>query len=528
MKKRGFLALAFVLIACLMSGCSGTEKNDVVSYVVEAEPASLDPAMTTALTESNLELALYEGLTRLDEHNEPKPALASSWDISSDGRVYTFHLRPGICWSDGTPIHADDFVYSWKRVIDPDVASPNAYMMYPIKGAEECAEEGESLDDVAITALDDTTLQVTLKEPTAYFLNLTAFHCFYPVPRHLVEEKPDTWAADSKGLVSSGPFKITKWIHSSEIAMERNESYWDADHVKSDCIEFPISDSQATRLTMVESGQANLTAEPPPAEQQRLETLGLYHISPYLGCIYLTFNVEKKPFDDIRVRKAYAYAMEREGLITNIVRGGKQPAYAFVPPGIENPVTKRDFREEGGELQIEDGAKARELLEEAGYGAGSEPDVTLLFGTNEMNKAIAEGIQAMWLKNLGVHTQLMNQENKVVLASATEGNFQIVRSSWIADYDDPMTFLDVFYDDANDGRYHSEAYKGLIKKAKETNDKGLRMTYMHEAEQILFDDCVMIPIYFSTLPYVAQPYVKGFHWSPLGLIDLKGAYIEQP
>lgn len=526
MTMKRWMMVVFLLLAVVLGGCKGVEKNDVVSYVVEAEPASLDPAMTTALTESNLELALYEGLTRLDEHNEPQPALASSWDISPDGKVYTFYLRPGISWSDGTPITASDFVYSWKRVINPDVASPNAYMMYPIKGAEECVEDGAPLDDVAIVALDDRTLQVTLKEPTAYFLNLTAFHCYYPVPKYLVEKHPDTWAADSKGLVSSGPFTITKWVHSSEIVMERNDVYWDREHVKSARIEFPISDSQATRLTMVESGQANLMAEPPPAEQKRLESLGLYHISPYLGCIYLTFNVEKKPFDDIRVRRAYAYAMERDGLIANIVRGGKKPAYAFVPPGIENPVTKEDFRKEGGPLQREDSQMARTLLKEAGYGPGNEPDVTLLFGTNEMNKAIAEGIQAMWQKNLGVHTQLMNQENKVVLSAATEGNFQIVRSSWIADYDDPMTFLDVFYDDANDGRYHSDAYKSLIKKAKETNDKGLRMTYMHEAEQILFDDCVMIPIYFSTLPYVAQPYVKGFHWSPLGLIDLKGAYIE--
>lgn len=277
MKKIWILLMCLLML--VLSGC-GTEKNDTVSYALEAEPASLDPAMTTGLAEANVQAELFEGLTRLDRDNQPQPALAERWDISPDGKTYTFHLRPGITWSDGTPITAHDFVYSWMRVIDPAVASPNAYMMFIIDGAEAFSKKQGSAEDVGIKAPDDRTLQVRLKNPTAYFLNLTSFHCYYPVPEALVRAKPDTWAANAGGFVGCGPFTLEKWIHSSEITVKKNPAYWDAGHVRSDYLDFPISESQSTRLTLVESGQANMMVEPPPAEQQRLESLGLYQVAP--------------------------------------------------------------------------------------------------------------------------------------------------------------------------------------------------------------------------------------------------------
>lgn len=525
--RKWFLVLALLVVCVIVSGCTTVEKPDTVSYVLEAEPASLDPAMTTALPENNTELQLFEGLTRLDDQNIPQPALAERWDISPDGKVYTFHLRPGIQWSDGTPITAQEIEYSWKRVMNPDVASENAYMMFVIDKAEEYFNKKATADDVGVKALDDQTLEVRLKNPTAYFLNLTAFHCYYPVPRKLVEANPDTWAADAEGMVTSGPYTITKWIHSSEIDMVKNERYWDKDAVKLDHLVFPISDSQATRLTLVESNQANMTVEPPPSEQDRLEKLGLYQVAPYLGAYYYVFNVKAPPFDDVRVRKAFALAVERQNLIQHIVRGRKEAAYAWVPPGITDTVTGTDFRKDGGNLITEDAAQARQYLQDAGYtDANPLPDVTILFNTNEMHKAVAEALQAMWQQNLGVHVTLMNQESKVFMATRAQGDYQLARASWIADYIDPMTFLDVFTDSENDAQYHNPVYDDLIAKAKATNDETQRLAYMHEAEQILFDDCVIIPIYYTTQPYVVQPYVKGYHWSPLGLVDFKRAYLD--
>lgn len=527
MIKQIVSVLALLVFGLACCGCENTSRPDTVSFVLEAEPSRLDPAMTTALPESNVELQIFEGLTRLDAHNMPQPALAASWSISPDGKVYTFYLRDGIQWSDGTPITAQDIEYSWKRVLNPDVASENAYMMFCIDKAEAYFNRQASAEDVGITALDDKTLQVRLANPTAYFLNLTAFHCYYPVPEHIVEKNPDTWAADAGTMVCSGPYTIVGWNHSSQIDMVKNTSYWDADAVVLNRLEFPISDSQATRLTMVESGQANMTIEPPPSEQERLESLGLYKIAPYLGSYYYVFNVEKPPFDNIQVRKAFAAAVRREDLVRYVVRAKKEAAYAWVPPGIIDEATGRDFREEGGNLTEEDAASARNYLQAAGYDETHPlPEVTILFNTNEMHKAIAEAMQAMWKESLGVDVLLANQESKVFLATRSQGDYQIARASWIADYIDPMSFLEVFADPDNDARYHNEAYNRLIKAAKEANDPSQRMQYMHEAEQILFDDCVIIPLYYTTQPYVVQPYVKGYSWSLLGTVDFKQAYLD--
>ena len=221
-------------------------------------------------------------------------------------------------------------------------------------------------EDVGIKALDDQTLQIRLKNPTAYFLYLTAFHCYYPVPEACVRANPDTWAANASGFVGCGPYTLETWVHSSEIVVKKNPAYWDVNHVRADYLDFPISESQSTRLTLVESGQANMMVEPPPAEQQRLESMGLYQVAPYLGTYYYVFNTQKAPFDDVRVRKAFALAMEREGLVKHIVRGRKEAAYAWVPPGMKNPATGQDFRKEGGNLQEENAEKAKELLKEAG------------------------------------------------------------------------------------------------------------------------------------------------------------------
>jgi len=521
------LCLVSVLLLLLCAGCSAVTKLDSVSFVLEAEPASLDPAKTTALAESIPELHLFEGLTRLDRDNVPQPALAERWDISPDGKTYVFHLRPGIRWSDGTPITAADFEYSWKRVADSATASENAYMMFPIVNAEAFSKGEAAADDMGVTAVDDRTLRVTLKNPTAYFLNLTAFHCYYPVPRRLVEEKPDTWAADAEGMIGCGPFVIKKWIHSSEITFEKNPQYWDADHVRMSHMEFPISDSQSTRLTLVESHQANMMVEPPPADQTRLEQMGLYKTAPFLGIYYYVFNVTKPPFDDKLVRKAFALSIQRQSLVQHIVRGEKQAAYAWVSPGMTDPATGRDFREEGGNLMTEDSVQAKEALQQAGYNeAHPLPSVTLLFNTSEMNKAIAESMQAMWKENLGVDVSLMNQETKVFMATRSKGDFQVARASWIGDYADPMTFIDVFFDEENDAQYHNKAYNAYVTAAKTTVDDKVRMEAMHKAEQILFDDYVIIPVYFTTQPYVVQPYVKGYAWSTLGTVDFKEAYVE--
>ena len=517
----------FIVYSFLISGCSDEAMtDDTVRYALESEPSTLDPAKSTALSESNVELALFEGLTRLDEHEQPQPAAAKSWDISPDGTEYTFHLRDNLLWNDGTPLTAHDFEYAWKRVLDPQTASENAYMMYPLNNGEAFFKQEVSADQVGVKALDDKTLYVKLKAPITYFLNLTAFHAYYPVPRHVVEKDPEIWAANDK-IVSNGPFVLTHWIHSNQLQFVKNDKYWDKDKVKLENMQWPISESQSTRVSMVESGQANITVEPPISEQERLTKEGLFKMSPYLGSYYYSFNTQKAPFDNPLVRKAFSMTVDREKLVNNVIKGGKEPAYAWVPPGLTNPITKQDFRREGGNLVEYNPQKARELLSEAGYPNGEGlPPITILYNTNEMHKAVAEVIQAMWKENLNVNVELLNQESKVYLDARNTGNFQVARASWIGDYADPMTFMDVYLDENNDGQYHNPLYNDLVRKAQNTNNQEIRMQAMHEAEKILMDDAVVLPIYYTTQPYIAQPYVKNYRWSILGTIDFKEAYIE--
>lgn len=528
-KKILAVILAMMLLVTLGAGCRKSGSNEpVLRYALEAEPATLDPAKSTAIPESLVEAQIFEGLTRLDAKDQPAPGVAEKWDVSADGMKYVFYLRPNAKWSNGEPVTAQDFEFAWKRALSPELASENAYMLFPLKNGQAYNEKKAAADQVGVKAVNDRTLEVTLERPAAYFVSLMAFHAFYPVHQKTVTASPDKWATDVSTLIGNGPFKISNWVHIGKIEFVKNDNYWDAAAVKLKKMEWPISDSQTTRLTLVENNQADMMVEPPVVEHDRLTQAGLLKISPYLGVYYYVFNTQQAPFNDPKVRKAFAMAINREPLVKNVIKGGKQPAYAWVAPGLVNAATGKDFREEGGNYAVEDAAQAKKMLAEAGYPDGRGlPPVTILFNTGEMHKSIAEAIQEMWKKNLGVSVNLTNQESKVFLESRTQGAFQIARASWVGDYADPMTFMDVFKDTGNDAKYSSQAYNRLVQQAQSTNDQKIRMQAMHDAEKLLFDDAVIIPIYYTTQPFVVKPYVKGYFWSVLGIADFKTAFIEK-
>ncbi len=528
-KKIFAVMLVMAMLITLVTGCSKSGGNEqMLRYALEAEPATLDPAKSTAIPESLVELQIFEGLTRLDAKDQPAPGVAEKWDISPDGLKYVFYLRANAKWSNGEPVTAQDFEFAWKRALNPELASENAYMLFPVKNAQAYNEKKLMADQVGVKAVNDHTLEVTLEKPTAYFLSLAAFHAFYPVPQKTVTANPDKWATDITTLIGNGPFKITKWIHSGNIDFAKNDQYWDTAAVKLLTMNWPISDSQTTRLSLLENNQVDMMVEPPVVEHDRLNQGGLLKISPYLGVYYYVFNTQKAPFDNAKVRQAFALAINREMLVQNVIKGGKQAAYSWVAPGLIDPVTGKDFREEGGNYAVEDAAQAKRLLAEAGYPDGNGlPPITILFNTGEMHKSIAEAIQEMWKQNLGISVTVTNQESKVFLESRTQGEFQIARASWVGDYADPMTFMDVFKDPTNDAKYNNPAYNRLIEQAQSTVDQKVRMQAMHDAEKILFIDAVAIPIYYTTQPYVVKPYVKGYFWSVLGLADFKTAFIEK-
>ncbi|VBB05241.1 Hypothetical protein LUCI_0448 [Lucifera butyrica] len=531
-KKGMALLLIIALSGFLAAGCgsSAGTKEQALRIEVGGEPESLDPAKVTGVPESNYQLALFEGLTALNDKDMPVPAAAEKWEISPDGLKYIFHIRPNAKWSNGDPVTAQDFEFAWKRLLNPATAAQYAYMLYPIKNAEAYNNNKATADQVGVKALDDKTLEVTLEKPTAYFLAVVAHNSTYPVDKKVVEADGDNWANNVKTFVGNGPFKLVNWVHNSKLEMVKNDQYWDKDKVKLNKLEWDLVEVTTTGLSMFENNQLDFMWDPPMTEVPRLQKEGKFKLGKYLGTYYYEFNNRKAPFDNPKVRKAFALAIDRNAITKDILKGTATPATAWIPPGFTDPLTDKDFREEQGALFQTDVAQAKKLLAEAGYPDGQGlPPITLIYNTNDNNKAIAEAVQEMWRKNLGVTVTIQNQEWKVFLENRRAGNFQVARAGWIGDYTDPMTFGDYFlsYGGNNWGKYDNPAYDKLIEAAQVSNDQKLRMQNMHEAEKILIDDMGVAPIYFYNYNYCVKPYVKGLVLSATGRVNVKEAYIQK-
>ena len=444
-----------VIITMAVAGCgTGTtttpapvEEEMVLRYNVGTEPETLDPQLATGIPEATITMQIFDGLTRLDQDNQPQAAMAKDWVITDNLTVFTFNLREDAVWSNGDPLTAHDFEFAWKRALDPALAADYAYMLYPIKGAEAYNTGSGSVDDVMVEALNDRTLKVTLDGPTPYFLSLVSFKTYFPLHQPTVIADPEGWHLNVETIISNGPFKLVRWAE-GKLEFEPNENYWDKDAVKLDRLIFTTVENESTELTMFETGDVDATHSVPGPEIPRLKTGDELHIFPYLGTYYYIFQTEKPPLDDVRVRKALTMAIDREAIVTNVTQGGQNPAFAFVPPGILES-NGSEFRANGGDYFAYNVEEAKQLLAEAGYpdGAGF-PNVEILYNTSEMHKLIAEAIQEMWKQNLGISSvTLTNQEWGVYLNTRDEGDFMVSRAGWIGDYLDPNTFLDMWTTD---------------------------------------------------------------------------------
>ena len=530
-KKIAALAAILLLILCtaLISGCGGKSGPKYLRCSVGTEPETLDPRKSTGIPEATVEAQLFEGLTSLNAKNNPVPAMAEKWEVSPDGLKYKFFLRQGIKWSNGDPVTAYDFEYAWKTALSPELGSKYAYQLFYVKNGEAYNQGLTTADKVGVKALDDRTLEVLLEKPTAYFLSLTAFHTLYPVPRRIVEANPK-WAADPKTLVGNGPFKISAWIHNSRIELLKNEHYWDAAKVKMPKIDFILTESGSTEIAMFDNNQIDMGENAPPAEYPRLKKEGWLQISPYLGTYFFAFNVTKAPLDNVKVRQALSLAIDRQAIINNVTKGEQKPALAWVPPGMADAKPTEDFRAVGGDFfKDRDIDAAKKLLADAGYPEGKGlPPIELIYNTNDVHKAIAEAVQEMWRKNLGVNVSLTNQEWKVFINTRSKGGYQIARHGWIGDYADPMTFIDMFDSTSgnNDSQYKNPQYDNFVRLAKSTSNPDIRMKAMHEAEKLLLSDAVIAPVYFYTRVSMVKPNVKGYQRSVLGHVYFKEAYVE--
>ncbi|MFZ5647024.1 MAG: peptide ABC transporter substrate-binding protein [Bacillota bacterium] len=532
MKKIVLLALT-IFLAVSLAGCWGgaagkSKSTQVVRYNVCTEPETLDPALATGVPEGTILANMLEGLVRYGPNNEIRPGIAREWKISPDGLVYTFKLREAK-WSNGDPVTAGDFVYSWKRVLDPKTASDYAYQLYYIKGAEEYNSGTGKAENVAVRAVDDLTLEVTLKAPAPQFLGLTAYPTLFPVNPGADRENKD-WHKVMEKYVVNGPFKPVKWDHNQKIELVKNDKYWDAKNVKLEKLEIYLIDNIDTGYNMYKAGQLDFQDEVPTQELARLKAANEVKIYPDASVYFYRFNVSKKPFDDARVRKAFAMAINRQEIVDKVTMAGQIPAYSFVPYGIPDTDGK-DFRTSAGnQFFREDLAEAKKLLADAGYPDGKGfPKVSILTNAHAGHQKTAQAIQQMWKQNLGVEAGITVQDWKVYNDSVDNLNYDIARAGWGPDYLDPMTFIDLFVTKGgnNDTGWSNKDYDSLVARANSTGDQKARMDAMHRAEKLLMEEMPVMPIYFYTNPGLIRDKVKDVVVPPFAIsADFKNAYVE--
>jgi oligopeptide transport system substrate-binding protein len=568
MRKALSLVLIAVFLVSFFGGLSVVPSAKAVAqevtYNLGTEPQAIDPAITTGIPEANIELQVFDGLTRIDRNNMPQPAIAKSWTISTDRKTYMFTLRDAY-WTNGTPVTAYDFEYAWKRALSPEIASEYAYQLYYVYGGEafntsikvgskyyvqavdakgnpltkkegdkevavpDMKKEIDPSKNIGVKALNAKTLKVYLQVPTVYFLNLTAFPTLMPVCKAVVS-KNDKWAADVKTYVTNGPFKLIEWSHNEKMVFVKNPTYWDRDKVKLTKITYYMVEDESTALAMFQSGQLDAARDVPISELPKLVASGDAQILPYLGTYYYLVNVTKKPFSDVRVRKALLLAINRKGITQSITQGGEVPALGYVPYGIADALPGSDFRTASQEKFYADNdiATAKALLAAAGYPNGKGfPAFAILYNTSNRHKSIAEAIQQMWKKNLGITCTLKSEEWGVYLDDRSNLNYSVCRAGWIGDYMDPNTFLDMWVTGGgnNDTGWSNKSYDALIAKAKATLDPKARMAALHAAEKILMTDMPILPIYYYTNPVLLSKSIKNFYQSTLGFVDWKNAYM---
>lgn len=533
LKKCCSVLLAIIMLGVFITGCSSTATNGASDKPIRfgqlSEPETLDPRKATGQPEMQFLLQMFEGLTTYDDNNIAVPAVAEKWDVSQDAMKYTFHIRKDAKWSNGDPVTAQDFEYAWKTLLSPDLGSRYAEMLFYVKNGEAYNSGKAKAEDVGVKVIDANTLEVTLEAPTPYFPQLTACYSYFPVHKKTVEANPD-WASDPTTIVSNGPFKLINWVHSEKAEFIKNDNYWDIGKVKSKKLEFAIVENNTTRVSMYENDQIDVTLDPPPSEIERLLKEKKGEILPYLATYYYDFNVNKAPFDNLKVRKALTLAIDRNAIVTKVTKANQKAATAFVPFGVSDVENGSDFRKTGGDFYKDNDIEtAKKMLAEAGYPDGKGlPTITLTYNTHEGHKAIAEAIQEMWKKNLGVHVELTNQEWKVFLKTRSAADFQVARDGWTGDFPDPMTFLSLLV--SNNGNNHAHwknpQYDQLVHQAKFTTDLAGRVKIMHDAEKLLMDEMPIMPIYFYTMTYMIKPKVKGFLHTVTDYIYFKEAYVE--
>jgi oligopeptide transport system substrate-binding protein len=527
-----FLVL-FILIGCSSSLTpvdDGLQKQ-IFHFGNGSEPQGIDPHIVTGVPEHHILISLCEGLTIPSPYGDANlPGAAESWTVSDDGKRYIFKLRKNGRWSNGDPVTAQDFVWSWQRILTASLGSQYPDMLYYLEGAQEYHTGiTNDFNEVGVKAIDNHTLEVKLKAPTPFFTGLLSHYSTWPVHKETVlkhgsiDDRNGEWTRPGN-FVCNGAFNLQSWELNNKIVVEKNPMYWDASEVQLNEIHYYPVSNVMTEDRMFRAGQLHVTSTLPSQKCPVYieENNPDLRIDPYMGTYFYRLNTTNPYLSDVKVRKALAYSIDRKLLVEKVTKCGQIPAYSFTPPGSNGyePTTSIPF----------DPVLAKELLVEAGFNSENKfPKLEILFNTNEDHRKVALAIQQMWQQNLGIEVELVNQDWKVYLSREMVGDFQVSRAGWIGDYEDPNTFLDLMRPNRGNNKtgWEDKNYDALVAKANSTNNQTERYKLLDEAEKMLIENMPVIPLYTYVRSYQLSPDVKGYNPHILDHHHPKFIYLER-
>lgn len=518
-----FFAVCAAALSILCTACAPRKtpsetaaENGALLIGNAADPSGLDPSLTTGSGEYKILCGLFEGLVRADTKTlAAQPAAAKSWSVSDDGLKYVFEMDENAKWSDGSRVSAKDFEYAWKRILNPALGAEYASMLFVVKNAQNYNAGKISADEVGVRAIGEDILEVRLERPVPYFTSMLYHNAFFPLPRKTLEKFGATTRRDTRwtrpqNMVCNGPFVLEKWSINDRVALRRNPHFRAKERIHLNRVEFlPISNIN-TEDRAFRAGQLHITDSVAPSRlPQALKTAPeTVRRDKWLGVYYYLVNTKNPPLDDPRVRRALAMSIDRRAIVDTFLKAGQDAALSFVPDGCDSYLLPK------GKKLSENVAAARRLLSEAGYPDGKNfPTIRITYNTSEQHKPIAEAVQQMWRKNLGINVELYNLSWPAYLSARRNGEFDIARASWVGDYAAPENFLDIFLSTSglNHSGYKNPAYDAKIERARTAKTAAERLGLLAEAEALLLSETPIIPIYFYSKVYRISPLVKGWH-----------------
>lgn len=553
MKKLVSLALACAL--CLgLTACGGKDPGNIgdvssaapsaapsaeatgaqeLTFVLSNEPDGIDPTVTNNSFAQYILANCFEGLVTYDATGSIVGGAAETWDISDDGLVYTFHLRDGLKWSDGSDLTAEDFVYSLRRVLTPATTAQYVSMVTGyVKNAQEFYDGTATADELGVKAVDAQTLEITLIQPTSFFIDLVSMWCYDPVQKATIEANGDRWTAAADTYICNGPFKMTQLKMGEGYVLEKNENYWDAANVSLEKLTFRFILDSATALTAYESGEVDGIRSIPTADYARLKAAGAgIQTVPNYGTVYYNINCAKAPYDNVLVRKALNLAIDRQALIDNVVQLNATPAYSFLAPGYSvggMDITKgRETFDLSATANVEAAQKA---LADAGYPGGEGfPTLRLSYYSDDTVKKVVEAMAEMLKNNLGIDVEISSNDWAIYYESVQSGNYEVGAMGWSADYLNPMSFLPLFKtgDSTNTAFYSNPDYDKLVDKVMTTTDPDAAAELTLQADALASKEYCCLPLYYKTNDFLMKDYVSGYYMTASGNLYFKDAKVSK-